>query len=106
MRVCTGVRTTFAARTQPVAPFGLIGSATCSQVTRHRASTRSPSTPKTVAALLTLTTPNRSIAELPGARNAVVGRWTLAAQATVLEPASERVPAAHRCSCGRGADDW
>jgi len=49
--------------------------------------------------------PKRSIAAPPGARKAVVGRWTLAAQATVAEPASERVPAAHRCTGGLGADD-
>src|SRR5690348_1925493 len=105
MRVWTRVRTTFAARTQPVAPLGRIGSETCSQVTWHRASTRSPSTPNTVAALLTLTMPKRSIAAPPGARKAVVGRRTLAAQATVVEPASERVPAAHRCTGGFGAED-
>jgi hypothetical protein len=52
-----------------------------------------------------LATPNRSIVPPPGARNAVVGRWTTAAHATVAEPASERVPAAHFWIEEPGADD-
>jgi hypothetical protein len=92
--VRTSASFTSRARTQPVTPFGRIGSATCSQVTRHRLSSCSPTTPKTIGARFTLRSPNRAIGARPGERKAFVGRTTNAAYATVAEPTGRCVPAA------------
>ena len=105
MRVCTRAVDTSTARTQPVAPFGRIGSSTCSQVAWQPSSTRSPSTENTVGAPFTFFSSKCASGKRPGTRYAVVGRTTTAATADSFDPRGRRAPSTQGCATtGRGLE--
>ena len=66
MRIATARSETADARTQPLIPFGRSGSWTRYHTAWHEASTRAPSTPKTVGTPLTLRRPKAAILPEPG----------------------------------------